>query len=139
MSSCRIAKQMARNSVQSSTQLQCHILLVSLLLEVLPSQMHPRSRLPVFPKEFTVHKHKATLFMSVWPISQNRDITFKREFQEASHVHVTLQSPFTDTLSNLGGSLLIHINDMPVALTVIHNLDGNGLHTPFHSPWGANT
>lgn len=93
----------------------------------------------MFPKEFTVHKHKATLFMSVWSISQNRDITFKREFQEASHVHVTLQSPFTDTLSNLGGSLLIHINDMPVALTVIHNLDGNGLHTPFHSPWGANT
>lgn len=131
MLSCRIAKQMARNSVQSSTQLWSLSYWKYFLLKC--------TRLPVFPKEFTVHKHKATLFMSVWSISQNRDITFKREFQEASHVHVTLQSPFTDTLSNLGGSLLIHINDMPVALTVIHNLDGNGLHTPFHSPWGANT
>lgn len=42
------------------------------------------------------------------------------------------------TLSNLGGQLLIHINDMPVALTIIHNSGRDGVCTPFHSPWEAN-
>lgn len=36
-----------------------------------------------------------------------------------------------DTLSIMGANPLIHINDMSIALMIIHNSSGDRLYTPF--------
>lgn len=63
--------------------------------------------------------------MSIWSISQNRNISniiFKIEFKECSHVHSTPQTLSTVTVSNVGANGLIHINGRLIAPTLlIHN------------------
>lgn len=112
----RITKQMARNSFLSSTQLQCSHPPNLSLTGSTSSSKAPKE--PTSCVLWRVHSSltQSSLFMSVWSVSQNRNITFKRGFQEATHVHFTPQRPVTDTLSILGGIPLIHINDMPVTL-----------------------
>lgn len=102
-------------------------LVVTLLLQILlPPEIHPKSGLGSV--QFINTKPACSGASDQSHRRNISNIIFKREFKELSHAHSIPQTYPTDTLSNMGTYLLIHIHDVPTALMIIPNSGEDYLH-----------